>query len=402
MATDSTTAAADAPTISSGLTLLLATACGMIAANLYYAQPLVDPIRTALQMPPEAAGLIVTLTQVGFGLGLLLLVPLADKVENRALVLGLIVLAAACLLVQALAPTATIFLAAGLGIGLGSVAVQVLVPYASHMAPEAVRGRVVGNVMSGLMFGIMLARPIASFATELLSWHAIFLISSLAMIVLAGVLARTLPPRRPATRPSYGELLASMGRLVRDEPVLRRRALYQAAMFGVFTLFWTCVPLLLLGPTYGLGQNGVALFALAGVSGAVSAPIAGWLADRGLGQQGTAAAMVGAGLAVLATLAAPHGTALGLGILVAAAVMIDFCTTANMVISQRMLFLLHPDLRARINGIYMATFFMGGALASGVGGWAYASGGWPRVVLIGVVVPLLALAYFATERRVPR
>ncbi|GHE04908.1 MFS transporter [Defluviimonas sp. 20V17] len=399
MATDTTTPAAGRPAISAALTLLLATACGMIAANLYYAQPLVDPIRTALHMPPAAAGLIVTLTQVGFGLGLLLLVPLADKVENRALVLGLIGLAAAGLLVQAMAPSAAIFLAAGLAIGLGSVAVQVLVPYASHMAPEAVRGRVVGNVMSGLMFGIMLARPVASFVTESLSWHAIFLISSLAMVALAGVLARSLPPRRPASRPSYAELLVSMGRLVRDEPVLRRRALYQAAMFGVFTLFWTCVPLLLLGPAYGLSQNGVALFALAGVSGAVSAPIAGWLADRGLGQPGTVAAMLGAGLAVLATLAAPHGTALGLGILVAAAVMIDFCTTANMVISQRMLFVLHPDLRARINGIYMATFFMGGALASGVGGWAYASGGWPRVVLIGVIVPLAALAYFATERR---
>ena len=398
MATDSTAAAAESQRISPGLTLLLATACGLIVANLYYAQPLVEPIRSALNMPAAAAGLIVTLTQIGFGLGLLLLVPLADKVENRALVLGLIGLATICLLAQALAPTAAVFLAAALGIGLGSVAVQVLVPYASHMAPEAVRGRVVGNVMSGLMFGIMLARPVASFVTEVLSWHAIFLISALVMIALAAVLSRSLPPRRPAAPPGYGELLASMARLVREEPLLRRRALYQAGMFGVFTLFWTCAPLLLLGPAYGLSQNGVALFALAGVSGAVSAPIAGWVADRGFGGWGTALAMCGSSAAMLATLAAPHGTAVGLGILVAAGVLVDFCTTATMVISQRMLFLLHPDLRARINGIYMATFFMGGALSSAVGGWAYASGGWPRVVMIGVAVPLAALAYFATDR----
>lgn len=399
MATDTTPGTAAAPGMSPALTLLLATACGLIAANLYYAQPLVDPIRTALHMPAATAGLIVTLSQVGFGAGLLLLVPLADKVENLRLVLTLMTLATLCLVAQAFAPNALVFLTAALGIGVGSVAVQVLVPYASHTAPEAVRGRVVGNVMSGLMFGIMLARPVASFVTELFGWHAIFLVSALAMAGMGLVLSRNLPPRQPANPPSYGGLLASMVRLVREEPVLRRRALYQAAMFGVFTLFWTCAPLLLLGPAYGLSQNGVALFALAGVAGAISAPIAGWAADRGYGGPGTAAAMIGSAAAVLATLTAPHGTALGLGILVTCAIVIDFCTTMTMVISQRALFTIHPELRSRINGIYMATFFMGGAIASAVGGWAYASGGWPRVVAIGVAVPLVALAWFATERR---
>ncbi|WP_233192879.1 MFS transporter [Acidimangrovimonas sediminis] len=384
--------------ISPGLTLLIAFACGAIAANLYYAQPLIQPIRQALGISPGAAGLVVTLTQVGYGLGLLLVVPLADKVENRRLVLGLVVLATLGLIVSALAPSAAVFLPAALAVGLGSVAVQVLVPYASHMAPEAVRGRVVGNVMSGLMFGIMLARPLASFVTEVLSWHAIFVLSAILMVALGAVLRVKLPPRQPTSNPRYGELLASMARLFVTEPVLRRRALYQSALFGVFSLFWTCVPLLLLSPAYGLGQGQIALFALAGAAGAVSAPIAGRLADRGHGDLGTVLAMLFASLAFVASLAAPAHSALGVGLLVVVAILVDFCTSANLLFGQRALFLLHPELRARINGIFMATFFMAGALASGVGGWAWATGGWPRVAAIGIVVPLLSLAYFASAR----
>src|SRR3569833_1426217 len=196
---------ADKPAISTMLTLLLATACGAIAANGYYAQPLVEPISLARGMTPKAAGLIVTLTQIGYGLGLLLVVPLADRVENRALILASMGLATVSLLAAAVAPSAMLFLLAAFFIGVGSIAVQILVPYASHLAPPASRGRVVGNVMSGLTLGIMLARPIASFITELLSWHEVFVLSAGVMIVLALVLARALPPRRPQPRAGYGE-----------------------------------------------------------------------------------------------------------------------------------------------------------------------------------------------------
>lgn len=390
---------ADKPAISAALTLLLATACGAIAANVYYAQPLVEPISQALGMTPKAAGLIVTLTQIGYGLGLLLVVPLADRVENRTLILASMALATVSLLAAAVAPSAMLFLMASFFVGVGSVAVQVLVPYASHLAPPATRGRVVGNVMSGLTLGIMLARPIASFVTELLSWHEVFVLSAGVMIVLALVLARALPPRRPHTRPGYGELLRSMLGLMVTERVLRRRALYQAAMFGVFSLFWTTAPLLLLGPAFNLSHNGVALFALAGVAGAIAAPIAGRVADRGWSRTGTVLAMLATSGALLTTLLAQHGSTLALGILVAAAILIDFAVTANLVFGQRAIFMLSADLRSRINGLYMATFFMGGAVGSAIGVWAYASAGWPGVVWIGTALPLLALAYFMTGRR---
>jgi predicted MFS family arabinose efflux permease len=186
----------------------------------------------------------------------------------------------------------TVLIAApcGLLVGLGSVAVQILVPYAAHLAPDATRGRVVSNVMSGLMLGIMLARQVASLVTEALSWHAVFALSAAVMAGLAVVLRLALPPRQPAPGLRYAELLASMGRLALRTPVLQRHALYQACLFAAFSLFWKAAALFL-ADTFHLSQNGIALFALVGVTGAIAAPIAGRTADRGWSRPATGLAM---------------------------------------------------------------------------------------------------------------
>lgn len=383
--------------VSPGMIFLLAAACGLIAANIYYAQPLAGPISAALGLSPQATGLIVTLTQIGYGAGLLLIVPLGDLIENRRLTLIMLGVATLGLLGAALSPHALPFLVAALFIGLGSVAVQVLVPYAAHMAPEASRGRVVGNVMSGLMLGIMLVRPVSSFIAQLWSWHAVFLASAGAMMALALILARALPQRIPTSKLRYGELLASMGHLAAAMPILQRRALYHACLFGAFSLFWTTAPLLLAGPQFHLSQGGIALFALAGVAGAVAAPIAGRIADRGWSRPATALAMLAVAGAFLMTHIAPEGSTLALGLLVAAAILLDFGVSANMTLGQRAIFSLGAEFRSRLNGLYMATFFVGGAIGSAVGGWAHAQGGWPLASWIGFAFPIVALAYFATE-----
>ncbi len=383
--------------ISSRMTLLLAAACGLIVANIYYAQPLAGPIGASLGLSSEATGLIVTLTQIGYGLGLLFIVPLGDLVENRALVLTLVGLSALALLGAALSSHATPFFAAALVIGLSSVAVQVLVPYAAHMAPEAMRGRVVGNVMSGLLLGIMFARPVSSFITQLSSWHVVFFLSAGVMVVLAMVLHRALPRRAPATRLSYGSLLLSMGELIISTPVLRRRALYQAGLFAAFSLFWTTAPLLLAGPAFNMSQGGIALFALAGVAGAVAAPFAGRAADRGWSTAGSALAMLIAAVAFLVSRIGAEGSMLSLGCLVAAAILVDCGVSANLAFGQRTIFMLGAEYRSRLNGLFLAIFFMGGAVGSAVGGWAFAKGGWDLTSWVGFALPLLALAYFATE-----
>lgn len=383
--------------VSGWLILFLATACGLIAANLYYAQPLVGPISAELGLSPRAAGLIVTMTQVGYGIGLLLIVPLGDLFENRKLVMTVIALGAAALLASGLAITPGIFLTAALFIGIGSVAVQILVPYAAHLATEETRGRVVGNVMSGLMFGIMLSRPVSSFLTELTNWRVIFFVSTAMMIVMMVAVRLVLPVSRPTVRPHYFELLGSMARLMITSRVLRRRALYQASLFATFSLFWTTVPLLLAGPDFNMSQAGIALFALAGAAGAVAAPIGGRMADRGWMRPATAIAMASVPVALMLTHLGTMGSVFSLVILVLSAIMLDFGLTCNMVLGQRAIFSLGAAYRNRINGVYMATFFAAGAIGSAVGGWAFAHGGWMWATAVGMLFPAMGLLYYLTE-----
>lgn len=390
------------PAMTTRLAVLLAVACGLIVANLYYAQPLAGLIGPALGLSPAASGLIVTLTQLGYGAGLLLIVPLGDLYENRRLVLLLTGCGILALLGAALAVSPALFLTASLCIGLSSVSVQILVPYASHLAPDAIRGRVVGNIMSGLMLGIMLARPVASFIAYQASWRVIFVLSASVLLVLSLVLSRALPKREPASQTSYGSLVFSMVRLARTTRVLQRRALYHAALFAAFSLFWTTVPLLLAGPAYHLSQAGIAWFAFAGVAGAVAAPIAGRVADRGWSRPATGLAMLMVAGSFLITHVGQSGSTLALGFLVAAAILLDFGVTTHLVLGQRAIFMLGAEYRSRLNGLYMATFFMGGALGSAVGGWAYASGGWRLTSWIGFALPVAALAFYATELRTSR
>ena len=184
------------PDVSFGAILTLASACGLIVANIYYAQPLIAEIARSLGLAPAAAGLIVTMSQIGYGAGLFFIVPLGDLVENRRLILASIAISAVALAGAAFAPSAAIFLACAGLIGLGSVAVQILIPLAAHLAADATRGRVVGMVSSGLMIGIMAARPVSSFIAAQTNWRVIFALSAAAMAALAAVLSRACRPAR--------------------------------------------------------------------------------------------------------------------------------------------------------------------------------------------------------------
>ena len=378
--------------ISGATILLLAAACGLIVANIYYAQPLVGPIAAALDLAPGAAGLIVTLAQIGYGLGLLFIVPLGDRFENRRLVVLCVSASALALALASVATSSAAFLAAMGAVGLASVAVQILVPLAAHLAPDAIRGRVVGLVSSGLMIGIMTARPASSFIASAFSWRAVFAASAALMVALALILSRMLPVRRPQARMPYGALIASVARLFAATPSLRLRAFYQACLFAAFSVFWTTAPLLLAGRDYGFTQRGIALFGLAGVSGAIAAPIAGRLADRGLTAPATAGAILIVAAGFLAAILVPQGSTLALMLLVTAAVAIDFGVQANLVLGFRAVFALAPEARGRLNAAYLATFFLAGAIGSAVGAWAYAQGGWGFASAIGLALPLVALA----------
>lgn len=379
------------------LTLIFAIAVGAIVANLYYVQPLIEPIGTALQLSPSALGLMVTLAQIGYALGLLLLVPLGDLLENRRLCCSLLLVCAIALTATASAHNAATLLSALLAVGLTSVVAQVLVPFASQLAPDATRGRVVGNIMSGLFIGILLARPLSSALSDIVGWRAVFAGSAVGMLVIAGALRLLLPTRKPSTALHYLDLLRSLWQLWRDTPLLRRRALYHAGLFGGFSLYWTGVTLVMTSAPFHLSHAQFALFALAGIAGAIASPIAGRAADRGWAGHTTAVAMglvaFGFGLAALGAISG------SLALMVISGIVVDLGVSANLVTGQRLLFALNPAARSRMNALYMATFFCGGAVGSAITGVVFAHGGWLLACAVGAGAALLVLAMFATEKR---
>lgn len=378
--------------LSRAMVLLMAMSCGIIVANLYYTQPLLGLIGPDLHMNPRAVSLIVSLTQLGYAAGLLFLVPLGDLVENRKLVVVTLLTAIPPLLLVGCAWNGTMILVLAFLTGMVSAATQMLPPLAAHLTPEATRGRVVGTIVSGLLAGILLSRPISSLITAYSSWRLVFFLSAGLMVLLAFLLSRKLPYRRPESGHHYGSLLATLFGLPFRFAPLRQRAAYQTACFFGFSIFWTGVPLVLMHQ-FGFTQRGIAVFALAGAAGALSAPVAGRLADRGHSRVATMAALFGivvafgiawAGIAVHSVL-----------VLALAGVVLDAATQINLVIGQRTIYMLVPDLRSRINGVFMALFFMGGAVGSAITGVILAHGGWRELCWIGMGPPALALAYFS-------
>lgn len=386
----------EAAGLSPALTFLFAFACGAMVGNIYYAQALIGLISSDLDLHGGMAGFIVTVTQLGYGAGLLFLVSLADLVENRRLVLITLLGTAAGLLGAAFSQSATSFLLCSFLIGFFACGAQVLVPFAAHLAPAASRGRAIGNVMAGLLTGIMLARPIANFIASALGWRAIFWISAAAMLGVMILLRAALPKRRPTGAASYGAILRSMLHLLVTLPALRRRALYQGMFFASFNLFWTGIPLLL-AEKFGYGQRQIALFALAGAAGALAAPIAGRLADRGYTRQATAIAMLA--LTIWFVIAGWAGTAISIAALVLAAIFIDSAVQTNQILSQRIVFSLNDEARGRLNAVYMTIVFLLGSTGSAIAAATYFYGGWWTTALAGAAMGIVLLGIFLTEKR---
>lgn len=377
-----------APTMARSLILLFAFSCGAIAANLYYAQPIISLIAPDLHMSEGTASLIVSLTQIGYAAGLFFLVPLGDLLENKRLMIISAVLSIVSLAAAATLDEPALFLGISLLIGFTSVAVQLLIPLAAHFTAAETRGRVVGTIMSGLVLGILLSRPISSFIAGQFGWRAVFGFGAVVMTLVTVLLALTLPGRRPSHSASYLELIRSLEHLVTTLPVLRQRSLYQGLLFGSFSLFWTAVPIELMNH-YHLSQIAVAVFSLVGAMGATSAPIAGRLADAGHTHRATAFALALAAIGYLPVMLIP-----GLGVfgLVGTGLLLDFAVQMNLVLGQREIYLLDPNSRNRLNSIYMTSVFVGGAVGSAIASTLYKHGGWTWIAAVGMLFPLLALS----------
>jgi predicted MFS family arabinose efflux permease len=377
------------------LVALLAAATGLGVANLYYAQPLLPAIAGDLGLPGATAGLIVTVSQLGYAIGLIFLLPLGDLLERRRLVCALGVGEAIALALTGSAPTGAVLLPAAIVVGVLAVQAQVLVPLAAALASDDERGRVVGSVMSGLLLGILLARTVAGYVAELGTWRLVYFVAAAAMLVQALVLSRTLPrSRADAAERRYGALLRSIPAIVREQPVLRLRALFGALSMGAFSVLWTSIAFLLAQPPYGYGTGTIGLFGLAGAAGALMASVAGRLADRGHVAATTAVASVLLALAWIPLALGDHSLAW----LLAGIVVLDMAAQALHISNQSEIYRLAPEARSRINSAYMTSYFAGGALGSASSAAAWDAGGWGAVSVVGAAFGLASVVVWALSR----
>lgn len=254
------------------------------------------------------------------------------------------------------------------------------------------------------MVGILLSRPIASFLAEVWGWKGFYVGSAVALAALAFLLAARLPERRPVQPARYGALIGSLWHLLRQEPVLRQRAITAAIVMAAFNLFWTSIVYVLGAEPFHLGQGGIAIFALAGAGGAIFTPFFGRFADKGWSRRVTMAAhlvlIVGFGVAAWAG-TAPLGVAvpLLLGGLVVSAILLDFGVLGDQTIGRYLINQLRPEARGRINALFVGVFFVGGAAGSAASGLLWSLGGWSAICAGGAL--LGALAFRAHRRTTP-
>lgn len=377
--------------LSGAVVLLFAIACGLSVANVYYAQPLLDAMAMTFSMDAATVGIVISLTQVGYGVGLLLLVPLGDLLNRRYLIVCQMLLSTCAVLLVALSSSSLWFLAGLLLTGLLAVVAQVLVAYAANLARPEQRGHVVGLVTSGIVVGLLLARTVSGIMADLAGWRSVYLLSAGLTLLMALLLWRVLPAaEQPRTQGSYGQLLRSVFSLLREEKVLRDRAVLALLTFAAGTVLWTPLVLPLSTPPLSLSHTQIGLFGLAGAAGALGAAHAGRLADRGLAQWTSGAALM---LMLLSWLAIAF-TQSSLWALLLGVITFDLGLQAVHVTSQSLIYSVRPDAQSRLVAAYMLFYSAGSALGSVLATMMYAWAGWLGVCALGAAINLLALVYW--------
>ncbi|MDH7797986.1 MULTISPECIES: MFS transporter [unclassified Beijerinckia] len=383
-------------TLSRALILLFAVASGLAVANAYFAHPLLDVMADDLGLSRATAGMIVGATQVGYGLGLILLVPLGDLVDRRKLVLGQSLLSVLALAAVSWSTTGAMLLAAMAAMGLLAVVTQTLVAYAASLAKPVERGQVVGVVTSGIVLGILLARVVAGALTDILGWRAVYLASAIVTLAIVALLYKFLPPqeRREQTL-SYPRLIVSLFTLFMEEPVLRIRAVIAMLIFANITTLLTPLVLPLSAPPFSLSHAEIGLFGLAGAAGALGATRAGRWVDQGYGQRTTGIALVLMLIAWFPIALLSHSILW----LVLGVVVIDFGLQAAHVTNQGMIYRVRPEAQSRLTAAYMVFYSIGSALGSSSSTWIYEHWGWSGVCLLGAGISALTLIFWAATLR---
>jgi predicted MFS family arabinose efflux permease len=383
--------------LGAGLLLILSIACGVSVATIYFPQAITLLIASELQVAAETAALVVTTAQLGYALGLLLLVPLGDRLPHRPLVATLLTLTAVALLIASQAPTLSVLALASMVTGITTIVPQILLPMAAGLAAPERRGAVTGTLLSGLLAGILLARTFGGFLGEHLGWRGPYIVAAAVLLVFAVLLGLVLPRTTPTSSQRYPSLVAAAFILFRDEPELRRSCLYQALMFGGFTAAWTSLALLLGGPLYHLGGQAVGLIALVGAASVLCTPVVGRLIDRKGPDFVSPLAFATGMMAAIVLLGGQLGGAAGLLALTAGMLLLDIAVQSGQTANQARVFAIRPDARSRLNTAYMTCVFLGGSGGSWIGVKIYGNWGWPGVCALIAVSAAIALARHAVK-----
>lgn len=381
------------------LLLLLTLTCAVGVGTVYFPQAVSPLVGAALHESPGSAALVVSAIQIGYTAGIFLLVPLGDRLPHRPFLVTLLALTGVGLLLAGCAPGLAPLIAAVAVVGTTTVAAQVIGPLAAGLVAADRRGAVLGTLLSGSTGGMLLARTFGGTLGEWLGWRAPYLLAGAVALLLAAVLARTLPVTVPTSRQRYAALLAEPLRLLRAEPELRRSCLYQATVFGAFSAVWTCLALLLTGPVYGLGAHAVGVLALVGAVTMLCTPYAGRLVDRVGPDRVNLGCLLGVLLsaAVLATGGA--GGPAGAAALVVGTLLLDVSMQCGMLANQARVYALRPDARSRLNTAYMTCAYLGGSAGSWLGVRVHGSAGWPGVCVLVAVLAGIALARHLSASR---
>lgn len=383
---------------SRSMAFLFAVACGLAVANIYYAQPLLDALASEFGITHSLIGVVITVTQICYALGLFLLVPLGDLIQRRRLIIIQMGLSGIALVIVGFAPTIYILFAGLAIVGLLAVVTQTLVAYASSLAKPTERGQIVGIVTSGVVIGILFARSLAGFLTDLAGWRSVYLVSACLMTLITCVLFKILPSDQQAKSAlSYTQLLRSMLDLYIQQPILRIRGILAMLIFIVFSILWTSMVLPLSEPPFLLSHTAIGAFGLAGIAGTLGAVRAGKLVDQGKAQWTTGIALI---LLLLSWVPLSYiGSSLYW--LIVGIVLLDLAVQAVHVTNQSMIFTILPEARGRLTASYMIFYSIGSAIGSMSSTMMYSYAGWSGVCYLGAGVSLLALVFWLITLKNP-